>query len=753
MAKKIVISFLGQPEITNGFSYSIFVNNTQVVYENGLNTLLIKYRDFGTGNLPPDGVERQLSLSDTINFTLQSLIDYYVYSNIYYYRSANTIEVIINTSDVIDISFFNSDANIVMEEFIIPETENINLRYFFQYKNIVNDEYLCQIFNKNYFGLPSEIRGRATLEKNSVKDHLEPIRGTGLSLQLEASLGLTLDDLYSQNEQDFTVRLYKNGKIQFVGFLKPDGIFQSFTRDIWVISLDCIDGLGAIENLSFVRANGLRFSGKISAIDIIYNCLKRTGISLPINTSINTIYDGLVRSDNLDILTKIKLNSDRFFKVDGQNAGDGTIMSCQEVLKSVLDVFCANITQYNGEWYIYKANEIFLESNVLFRRYDIHNAYNGNSTLPMSQILGSQIDNFYPYHCAGNQHIEIKGGVSAFRVGYKYGFVSGLLENGTLVHDGGLNYTGWTVDSINKSFLINDPLDINGLKMHPDTVPVSPIKLLATSNAIALLTGDTFNLTTTLKANGATRFFFRVRLNGIYSMNVNGEWALDTVSFAYIQPVIFGNEPSSGGLITKSYDIPSFPLPVDGNVTVEIYVSKSGTPAQNPINATFSEVHSVDLINTFAGDNTVGEFHTVSRATKISTIIKENKQVSNGDNAGIVYLGAIFKENGIDPTNTWNRKIDAISKPLLQIAAEEELRIAQKPLKMFKGSIFGFIPYLSVININNIDGKFMPIEYSYDTFSNITTLKSLELFSSEISDIIYTPTFDYGNVVRPTIKG
>ena len=158
-------------------------------------------------------------------------------------------------------------------------------------------------------------------------------------------MDLTLEDLYTENEQDFTVRLYKNGKVVFIGFLKPDGIYQSFTRDIWTISMDCIDGLGAISNLSFVQPNGFRFIGKMSAIDIIYNCLRRTGISLPINTSINTVYDGLIRSPNMDVLTKVKMNADRFFRADGQNTGDGTIMSCEEVLKSVLDVFCACITK------------------------------------------------------------------------------------------------------------------------------------------------------------------------------------------------------------------------------------------------------------------------------------------------------------------------------------------------------------------------------------------------------------------------
>ena len=750
MAKKIILSFADQPEIGKGFSYNVSISGTPIVYENGLTSLNVKYRAFGLGNLPPNEIERQLSLSNTIDNTLSFLSNNYTYSNIYYNRNGNTIEITVNTSLPINISFGSFDSNITQSVLEIPETENINLKYFFQYKNIVNDEYRCEIYNKQYFGSATEIKGRATIEKGSVKDHLDPIRGTGLLLDLEASTTLTLEDLYTENEQDFTVRLYKNGRVVFIGFLKPDGIYQSFTRDIWTISLDCIDGLGAIENLSFVKPNGFRFVGKLSAIDIIYNCLRRTGISLPINTSINTIYDGLVRTPNMDVLTKIKLNADRFFRVDGQSPGNGTIMSCEEVLKSVLDLFCACITQVNGEWYIYKPNELFLTDYPLFRRYDIKNNYVGNVTLNVGSVLGSQINNFYPYHCSGNQKIDIKGAVSAFRINYKYGFVNGLLSNSSFFHEG-LNYPNWIIDPINKSFIITDPLVNTGLTMRPDTT-YGTMKLLATSEPIALLKDDTFKLNMNLKANGSTSFFVMVNV-GVYYLTINGEWKTVGTSIPFMQPIIFGNEPYSGNLITVLYEIQSLPLPIDGNVTVQLYVSKSGTTAQNPINATISEYHSVDIVPTNESKPEVGEFHTVERFNKISTIIKENKTIFNGDNEGIVYLGAIFKENGIDTTSLWNREKEFTSKPILQISAEEELRISQKPLKKYTGSTFGYIPYLSSIKIDNVSGKFMPIEYRYDTFSNICTIKSLELFAAEISDLVYNKTSDFGNTVKPTIKG
>ena len=135
MAKKIILSFLGQPQLGNGFSYNISINNVPIVYENGLSALDVNYRAFGLGNLPPNEIERQLSLSNTIDNTLSFLVNIYTYSNIYYNRNGNTIEITVNTSLPINISFGSFDPNITQSVLEIPETENINLKYYFQYKN------------------------------------------------------------------------------------------------------------------------------------------------------------------------------------------------------------------------------------------------------------------------------------------------------------------------------------------------------------------------------------------------------------------------------------------------------------------------------------------------------------------------------------------------------------------------------------------------------------------------------------------
>ena len=149
----------------------------------------------------------------------------------------------------------------------------------------------------------------------------------------------------------------------------------------------------------------------------------------------------------------------------------------------------------------------------------------------------------------------------------------------------------------------------------------------------------------------------------------------------------------------------------------------------------------------------VGEFHTVTRGTPPSSITKENQKVFNGDSRNI-FIGAIFKADKLTVTDLWTRKGRFEQKSLLQISAEDDLRIQSSPVKVFSGDIYGQTPYLSVININNVFGLFMFIEYSYDINQNILSGKMMQFFAIELGDIIYDFSYDYGNnTIKPTIKG
>lgn len=746
MAKKIIIDFTAQPipgslvVAVPGIEYGIFIGGQSIVYNSGWETVVVQFVPYGTvGYNTQFVVELQPTLTQTIDAVMELLNRRFTHPNIIYSIVGDTIEVLFNVQEYSVVNLGASNANIIQTAMTVPNYELLNLKYFFQYKNIVNDEYICRIYKKNYSGLATEIHGKAIIDKSPVKDHLDPIRGTGISLELESSLSVTLEDLYTESEQDFMVNLYKNNKVIFRGFLNPEGVYQSFVRDEWIISLGCVDGLGALSNLSFVDPVGFPFTGKMKAIDIVYYCLLRSGIQMPVNVSINTFYDGLVVDDATEILNKISMNADRFQKTDND-----TLMSCEEVLRSVLDVFCAVITQQDGQWYIFKPNELYNNANVVFKQYDIDNVYLGNITIKTQKVLGSQIDNIYPHHCGGNQQIQIKGSISKYRINYKYGFITDLLENGSLLHDNLLNYEGWTIDPAGGTHLINDPLDNSGFKTTPQ-IGGSSYMLLATSESVALDAGNSIEFNVTMSANGSSDefsgFVFRVR-NGTHYLKTDGTWTTDSgILNSYILVLV------TGGIDSFNYSLKSSELPNTANTFIEVYVPYT----LSGFSTNIAEINKLRMVNTFTGGNIIGEFHTVQRQIRVSSNVKPVKTIFNGDNAGILYLGAIYKEDEITPTSTWSRKGRFESFSILRIAAEEELRISQKPLKIFKGSIYGQLPYLSVVEIQNVGAKFMFIEYSYDTMTNIMTATLLELYAPELTDIDYKYTFDFGQTVKPTI--
>jgi hypothetical protein len=212
-----------------------------------------------------------------------------------------------------------------------------------------------------------------------------------------------------------------------------------------------------------------------------------------------------------------------------------------------------------------------------------------------------------------------------------------------------------------------------------------------------------------------------------------------------------------GNLNNSTYfaelEILSDPLPADCDISIIIY---------RPVNFFdqpfyydgIGEVQFADIIDTtLSRQGIVGEFHTVTRILPPSSITKENQKVFNGDGERTL-IGSIYKDDLITFTETWNREGKTEDLPLLGISAMDDLRIQSSPIKVFSGSVFGEIPYLSVVTIDNITGLFMFVEYDYDYKTNISNVKLMQFYNFDLADISYEISPDYGNnTIKPTIVG
>jgi hypothetical protein len=636
------------------------------------------------------------------------------------------------------------------------------VKYFFEYQNMENTLFRCEIESDSYSGDATEITGRCTLEYAEVDDHFTPIRGSGMTMRLDASIDLPFHDLATENERIYKATLYMEGDVIFVGFISPEGIYEDWVNDRWAMDISVVGGLGFLENLSYVDDSGFPFLGQQNPVEIIANCLRRTGLELNINTNIDFEYVGFVDSDAfgaINILTEINILTQRFIRNDGD-----TIMDCKEVLESVLSTLNACVCQMNGEWWVFKASPILrVTDGATFFEY----TYEGVPTIrrqrsiPTRTRIGTQINNFALFHCNANQRKERRSSIAAFKVNYKYGLVDSIFVDDKMKLVGALgsagSIEGW-------SYLNVDPVtfqNVEGVNLlgfdsfrgqdeiYAGDVPQSTIiteDIPVTSGTFLSFEFDTVH---EIFINA---FAVRILLDigtDVYYLNVNDGW-LSTSGASILQQTIFLEGPRTNDP-NPTYNVFEVKTPAmldDGNINViimqpRVYVSLT---AQAFIRG-FKVFPSQD-------NNINGEFHTVERTNSPSSRVPDVLEVFNGDNPNDnIYEGTIYKADGETQTDLWKRDFLTESKPLLRLVAEERLRMYQRVQTLFIGDIYGYFPYLSKILIDGVDGQFMPIYSSYDTYMNTTTLHSLEGHTDELADFTYSFEIDYGNTVKPTIKG
>lgn len=614
----------------------------------------------------------------------------------------------------------------------------MGLKYSIEYNDVVNINHRLEIYDDSYSGAEIEVKGLIFLDYASTDDPLEAIRGQGLRVQLEADTGLTFEDLYSEEQQTFPVIYERNSVTLFTGWLNASGWFEDFVNDKWKVSFDCIDGFSYLQDLSFVDADGFNVIGKFTMLEILVLALARTGQEKNINTDIQIHYTGI---SAVDILTNATVDAERYIKDDGE-----TNMSCDEVIRDILEPFTACITSFNGEWYIYKPNQIFASATLSFYRYDFEGTALSptTGTLDISQSLGSQINGFSLFHCSGNQSLSIRNSIGAYRIHYKYGQNKSLIDNPFLcTYDSGVTIDGWTIiNATNLNFPIANDCGIS-LAYVAASAGIKQIE----TDLITLTAGIELEITTRAESFGTATtvvYIYQVHLNGAsqYTLNALGEWVAGGTEEIRVAMSYF-----AGG--TFQHVVRAQPLPINGDIKYIIW-----TPESFPQIAFRVEVNEVVIANISENTDINGEFHTVQRTTKPSREIKENKEVFTGDNEAENYVGAIYKVDGSTTTSTWTRPTLAEGKAILQIMGEDTLRMSANPKRIFKGDVFGYFPYLSRIVIDTFTGMyFMPIAYSYDTQANIMSIIFCQIFGAELTDIDYQVSLDYGNVVEPTIKG
>ena len=617
------------------------------------------------------------------------------------------------------------------------------IKYFLEYSDNEGLISRLEIWDKTFEGDPTEINGNITLNYADRKDLLQYSVPLSLDMTLEASEEMTLQDLYTESENQFKAKFFIDGQLVFFGNLIPDGLFEDWVNDKWELtSLSAIDGLSILKDLSFVTDVGGFYGGKITQFEALKQCLHRIGYDLPINISNDLpTYVGFADTDS--ILHNVQMNADRFY----QDAQKNNIMDCEEVLKSILEPYNATIFQMNGEWWVVRSLDF--KPVMTFKKYD--GLVKSDVIWNSEYFIGSQIDDYEIHHANANQKKSVNPSAQAFRVNYKYGDVQNALHNSNLEFNNDYTSDGWITENDPEYVYIGENNQGIGINVDEDLLVDSAYfywDLLTLDQAISVKLGQDINIQLNFIAsllNGNDRCDVNFYLSTPNFIFQNGEWKPKPGNASlYSHSVNIGN---GNGDISVSFGS----APETGNISLRIGIALtfSGVGTLADFNILLTSI----LLNQGNKRTYKGEFHTAQRSSRISSVTKNDKTVSVGDSISDFYYGTIYKSDG-SPTEFWNRSGMTDSKGLLRLMVEDTLRISPRPMLYFEGDIFGYIPYMALITINNLSGKYQVSRYSYSSVSGINRTAFKE-FSTDLlapEDYRYEFEFDFGNETKVTIR-
>lgn len=637
---------------------------------------------------------------------------------------------------------------------------NYGLRYLIEYTDLQNNEYKCELLLKGYQGEPTSIEGNVILNHKAVDSVFTAIRSTSLKINIYASIEQPLDDFNVIEEFSFQCKFYRNDLQIFLGWINPDGIFQDYVQNVWQVSLTAVDGLGSLKNLEFTpRVLG---GNPVAPQEGMY----LFAILVRLNYLLNFAF-----YDDLNVqFTVNNPNYNQFFtlsqRVINENVfrnKNGRFLSCEVVLNDILSKYNLSIVQQNinGQlvWLIARSPFMLFGGA---RKGIVYNLTSIDTTATPYTLVGltpygffnkptttiysdGQTSDDLPIHCNSNQQFTFEPALQNFRFTQDWlGLVNQnrpAPEFWTVTDRGEFVDNGIRVD-ITGGFIQIAAEQIAGTfyGQEEDAIPIIEFDIVTRNNG-------------TIITNPSNR---SVNLQRILAFSTEGEpdiwlnindgnrvlsWG-DSIDNVYGEPIYVANG-------TEWRQTIRFECPPLNNRVIRIFLMESTRtfPANNEDWEIVYERINVFFQNDSYGN---GVFHDAKRLQFRSTFLKEPVKVINSNDTSGLFLNNLLGSLGA-PMNQFFATNTPIFEDLLELTAKERLRLLQKPQRIFRGDVYGFVPYFTLLNYSGFEGLFLIREYIFNTAENIVTIEAQQIHNDEIS-IDYEKTFIFENETNVLIQ-
>jgi hypothetical protein len=617
-------------------------------------------------------------------------------------------------------------------------------KYILEYGNISGDEFKLLIAIRGvYENELIPISGYCTLVSRQAKNVFDPIRGMALNINLDANIEDPLNDFNDFDEFFYQVAFYRNDSMIFKGWVIPDGITQDYVKSAWTISLQAVDGLGFLKNYEFVDKVGDETLPP-QEFNYLYAILQRLNLTLPLAT-----YDDVNNAFTPDGTPFNQELTDKNFRIINKEVflnKNGRYLDCETVLKDLLQKYNMCICQANVNgvlcWLVYRIPLTALATNekgIVWRVDGFEEngqpiwARNGAFNRPIS-IIASDFDkdqvNYTAIHCNENQQIGYKSALQNVRFEQKW---LNFLNKAPLVFD------ETTFDFVSgRAFMedgrirvIQDDDALLAVTQNPTTPlsAVNPVNLLINLNL-------TFEVTDVSDIGATLWTYVRVvatdgDLIQYLSRDGNGQafWTV-TPSRIKLEEIVVKNE----GIYTQRTSIET-PLINAESIQFIFYTGDFRVPDFLPIDVDFH--YYIDSYDLFFSDPLlgIGEYHDCKRINFRSSFLEEPVKVINSNEPNNLFNNNLYRRvtGVLQPQNAWTAGNGGELYPdLLGMTSRERIDLTQRPQKVFSGDVLGYVPYFGLVNYYQLEGRFLPISYSYNTLRNVISLECQEVFARSI---------------------
>ena len=290
------------------------------------------------------------------------------------------------------------------------------MSYFIKYKlPFVSDRgnvYDLHILQKNYAGQPI-VKKLGVAPVLSIEDGEGRVKGSSLSFAVQADVEGELKGLYTTNNKEFKVLLYKNSSLYWQGFVLPELYSENYIDPPYDVAVTASDQLGVLKNVEYQQEAGYK-----SLLEIIAYTLSITHLDLKI-----------VQHLNLTLAGKERFLDGAYVATEGYYG-----QSCYDVLNSILLSCNACIQQYGNEW-------------VIMSLTDVSTSYNKdgvNIEIPHAQLGQMGSAQVYP---DGSLEMVNKPAVKGVTLNYAHVLKNSFLKNADCQSKDGWQYSFEPLDN------------------------------------------------------------------------------------------------------------------------------------------------------------------------------------------------------------------------------------------------------------------------------------------------------------------